>query len=572
MFRISYLILLFIAFTNKQGVSQACKYGSSVEDATKLCNFHQGKNFASNKDAETALDKVLAVTGMSKRYVLLPCSEIENCMATSYKGIRYILYDPEFMVKISTYTSDWSGLAILAHEIGHHVNGHAVDASITANRPSLRDSREMELEADEFSGFVMYKLGASLSDAQRAVNLIASDGDDSSSTHPSRQKRLLAISKGYNRAAQSSNPNMSNLEPEDVWLERGAKLYEDSKYEEAVAELDKVIQVTESNELAYFYRGMCKYWYPIMDYDGAIADLTKAIELNPAEAWNYYWRGMAYKKSQQTGRYGKALSDFNAAIKLNQNEAELFLARGTVKQARFDDYDGAIKDFTRCIELNPENVDYYKERASAYWSASDYRNTIKDYNIVLNAEPKNHQTFRKRGRCKWVQKDYYGAIADFTRAIELTESDPYRGHDTRDYYEVRAEAKLGLGDVQGAINDVNASIEIDFPRGSWSFTVAALIKCAAEDYSGALEEVKLGIKTFASGDDDNEWLGNFLFIRGIVKFKMGNTEDGCIDLQRVKTLVSKRAWSYNLDISSSIYSGFVGNMRNEIESCVLEIE
>ena len=59
-------------------------------------------------------------------------------------------------------------LSILAHEIGHHVNGHTLGEKET----TLSESRQMELEADEYSGLYMFKLGASLSQAQEAIRLI----------------------------------------------------------------------------------------------------------------------------------------------------------------------------------------------------------------------------------------------------------------------------------------------------------------------------------------------------------------------------------------------------------------
>ena len=186
------------------GFGQACQYGSSA-DASELCDFIQTRSFATYKNADIALDKILSVTGMSKRFVLKECNDISNCLATTYKGIRYILYDREFMDAIATRTNSWSSTSILAHEIGHHVNGHTLEGEGT-----LAESRQMELEADEYSGFVMYKLGASLSQAQEAIALFTDNKDDSYSTHPSKDKRLRAIEKGYNNAkSQGSNTNTS---------------------------------------------------------------------------------------------------------------------------------------------------------------------------------------------------------------------------------------------------------------------------------------------------------------------------------------------------------------------------
>jgi hypothetical protein len=94
------------------------------------------------------------------------------------------------MVDNSTKT-DWASISILAHEIGHHLNGHTLD--------NLGSRPDKELEADDFSGFVMFKLGASLQDAQKAISTLVSE--EGSSTHPGKFARLTAIQKGWSRAA-----------------------------------------------------------------------------------------------------------------------------------------------------------------------------------------------------------------------------------------------------------------------------------------------------------------------------------------------------------------------------------
>ena len=176
--------LLFLLMFPVLCFGQGGYYDENKSDVSKLCDFYRGNSFASNTSADNALDRILRVTGMSKRFVLYPCSNIDNCLATSYKGIRYILYDKYFMQEIANNTGSWSKISILAHEVGHHVNGHSIDllsiASGQIDAPSLKESRQMEIEADEYSGFVMQKLGSSLAQAQAALNKYASNGDDSS--------------------------------------------------------------------------------------------------------------------------------------------------------------------------------------------------------------------------------------------------------------------------------------------------------------------------------------------------------------------------------------------------------
>ena len=194
-------ILFFVShFISVDAFSQ--EYGNSI-DPLKLCVAIQSNNFISDVEAENALDRILSVIGASKRFVLQPCDNINNAVAISYKGIRYILYDKAFMNSLSR-GNNWSNLFILAHEVGHHVNGHSLDLVLYAaevlEAETLASRRQQELEADEFAGFVLGKLGASLSETTTVLNSLANDRDDTYSTHPSKSKRLIAINKGYSKA------------------------------------------------------------------------------------------------------------------------------------------------------------------------------------------------------------------------------------------------------------------------------------------------------------------------------------------------------------------------------------
>jgi len=181
-------------------------FGQSKEEM-ELCMTVQGNSFSSdsNSEAENALDRILSVVSLAKNRInLVSCDNINTALATSYKGIRYILYDKAFMRLINSRTNDWSSLIILAHEVGHHINGHALDLTIYAGgvveAKSLADIRKQELEADEFAAFIMAKLGAPLNQVESAISLISNDKDDTYSANPSRGKRLKAVRIGYNNA------------------------------------------------------------------------------------------------------------------------------------------------------------------------------------------------------------------------------------------------------------------------------------------------------------------------------------------------------------------------------------
>ena len=54
-------------------------------------------------------------------------------MAISLKGIRYIYYNQDFMKEITSRTNYWSNMSILAHEVGHHINGLTIAVFLAIN-------------------------------------------------------------------------------------------------------------------------------------------------------------------------------------------------------------------------------------------------------------------------------------------------------------------------------------------------------------------------------------------------------------------------------------------------------
>ena len=187
---------------------------SQTEDAFELCyaiqqNFNQ---FTSNSEANDALNRILYVTGATPNFILMECDKINNAVAVTYKGQRYILYDKEFLSLISSNTSSWSNTFILAHEVGHHINGHTKDIALGSilSKQELEQQRQEELEADYYAGFVLSKLGASLSQTTAAINIIGSQGDDRFSTHPDRNKRISSITRGWNNGVERTVKSSSN--------------------------------------------------------------------------------------------------------------------------------------------------------------------------------------------------------------------------------------------------------------------------------------------------------------------------------------------------------------------------
>jgi hypothetical protein len=255
-----FLILLLIPL-----VSSGQK--SNDADALKLCVALQSNNFTTDAEAEDAVSKILSVIGASQKPILQACSNINNAVAAVYKGQRYILYDRDFMNSLTAGSNQyWSNMFILAHEVGHHINGHSLDIILYANDvidpKSLEERRKQELEADEFAGFVLAKLGASLRQASLVMQNIPSISNENTSTHPSRNKRIASVNKGFKKGDtkkeivnQKSSQNKKlnkNIDNKGNW----------SGYGSTINDWIKAAEKREGRKLDPFELNDVKNWNP----------------------------------------------------------------------------------------------------------------------------------------------------------------------------------------------------------------------------------------------------------------------------------------------------------------------
>jgi hypothetical protein len=143
---------------------------------------------------QQAAKGIMDIIGLQPNFTI-KTAKVSNIEAVITHHQRYILYNPEFITGVNNATKDkWAFIFLLSHEIGHHLNGHTLKNAV--NRWPL------ELEADEFAGFVLKKLGATLEQAELVMNYIAEI--EASKTHPARADRIQAIANGWKKADTSS--------------------------------------------------------------------------------------------------------------------------------------------------------------------------------------------------------------------------------------------------------------------------------------------------------------------------------------------------------------------------------
>jgi tetratricopeptide (TPR) repeat protein len=317
--RIIFPIIFIIALIIPQfSLSQSkLDYGNEINHI-KVCNYVQANSFSSDKEAETVLDLILSTVGAEKRFVLKPCSNISNAVAVQMSGIRYIFYDPVFINNISK-GEFWIKFFVLAHEVGHHINGHVVDInSFGTKKISLYERRLQELESDRFAGFILSKLGASLNETIAAVSQ-GSNSDDTYSTHPNRDKRVLAAKQGFNKAkSNESIYTKSNVDKAEELFYKAKDYNSSGRFQDAINIYNYLI--SNNSTLPYIYYNRGEAYFSLRQYNSALYDFKYQIRLTPNLSRAYYTMGNTYHKL----RYYKeqAITSYLKSIKLMESESD----------------------------------------------------------------------------------------------------------------------------------------------------------------------------------------------------------------------------------------------------------
>jgi tetratricopeptide (TPR) repeat protein len=144
---------------------------------------------------------------------------------------------------------------------------------------------------------------------------------------------------------------------------QGAIYIYEEKHDKAIEELNKAIALDPDEDVAYVGRGYIYIQDKSKDPEKAVADLSKAIAKGGRwSAIAYTNRGAAFLQEKQ---YDKAIDDFNKTIELSPRNANAYLGRG-FSLANKKQFSRAIEDLNRAIDLNPKKADAYTIRGLVF--------------------------------------------------------------------------------------------------------------------------------------------------------------------------------------------------------------
>ena len=134
---------------------------------------------------------------------------------------------------------------------------------------------------------------------------------------------LYMLSAGCKTQKTIAKDYGTNLDPGSMdYLKKGCDLFNKKKYDDALLDLNKAIELDAQNGEAFAFRGMVKYQQK--NYKGAIEDFDDAIKQIPDYGEVYDLRGIA---KAELGNKLDACEDWKKAYELGFNHAFKLIKR-----------------------------------------------------------------------------------------------------------------------------------------------------------------------------------------------------------------------------------------------------
>lgn len=212
--------------------------------------------------------------------------------------------------------------------------------------------------------------------------------------------------KDYNQAIKLDQKNI-------VLYFRRAELYYEvfREKEKAIEDYMKVLELEPDNEDAYIR--LAEIYFELREIKKQELCYKEVIKINPnnlivnEQLASYYYSQNKYKE---------ALGYINVALELGSDEEWLNLAQGECYY-EIHEYNRALEVY--CKIINSNNNLGYDYRGDVYMALKQYDKAIKDYEKFIELKPESKGVYYRLGLAYYKNENYDKAIESLNKAILL---------------------------------------------------------------------------------------------------------------------------------------------------------
>ena len=199
----------------------------------------------------------------------------------------------------------------------------------------------------------------------------------------------------------------------------------------SIDEYSLSIDQNPNNADAYFGRALD--FMVLQDLTEALNDFTRVIEMRPDFIFAYFNRAIVRSKLIQIETFEQTSSESeiqNLSLNIQTFGNRPFQSPTSAQQRiesnikleesrRTFEYEQIMRDYDKTIQLNPDFVYAYFNRANMKCSLKDFRQALVDYNEAIKRNPEFAEAYYNRGLARLYLGDTSNGIADLSKAGEL---------------------------------------------------------------------------------------------------------------------------------------------------------
>jgi tetratricopeptide (TPR) repeat protein len=144
------------------------------------------------------------------------------------------------------------------------------------------------------------------------------------------------------------------------------------------------------------------------------------------------------------GHYEDAIRQFTRAVEIWPQHAQAYFERGSAHQI-LNQPDAALRDFEMAVQIDANFAPAHTAMGIIYVERTDLPQAQNEFDQSIRIQP-TIDGYYQRGQVRLGLAQLQPAIDDFNRAIALGRNVPY-------LYLARASARSGMGDAAGADDD-----------------------------------------------------------------------------------------------------------------------
>jgi tetratricopeptide (TPR) repeat protein len=191
-------------------------------------------------------------------------------------------------------------------------------------------------------------------------------------------------------------------------------LYDQGKLEEAIAELQPIIQQNKAKR--YYSRGV--NFYDQGKLDLAIVEFRMAIQLNPNNAESHTMLATAL---HDQGKLDEAIQEYREAIQINPSLADVHYKLGESLRDQ-NKQNEAIVEFQKAIQIDPNHTEAYVSLGGALYSQGNLDAAIKEYHKAIQINPNHEFVYLMLAFALQDQGKKDEAYAAYQKAVQINPS------------------------------------------------------------------------------------------------------------------------------------------------------